>query len=78
MVSGGRGPKDNWFAPAGHEHMSTVEDYYGKPYAPPRKEGEPAGDGVGPRPFVADGDDLALLGFFLGRIGKDDAAGRFP
>ena len=55
MLSGGRGLKDNWFAPAGHEHMATVEDYYGKPYAAPRKEGEPAGDGITPRPFIADG-----------------------
>jgi electron-transferring-flavoprotein dehydrogenase len=56
MISGGRGLKDNWYAPAGHEHMARVEEYYGKPYAVPRKEGEPAADGVAPRPFVADGE----------------------
>jgi electron-transferring-flavoprotein dehydrogenase len=55
MVSGGRGLKDNWYAPAGHEHMETVEDYYGKPYAVPRKEGEPAGEGVAPAVHEADG-----------------------
>ena len=34
MISGGRGLKDPWPAPAGHEHMQTVEQYYGGPYQP--------------------------------------------
>ena len=34
MVSGGRGLKDPWYAPAGHEHMQTVREYYGKDYSP--------------------------------------------
>ena len=55
MVSGGRGLKDDWYAPAGHEHMETVEEYYGKPYAAPRKEGESSGEGVAPVPPPADG-----------------------
>ena len=55
MASGGRGLKDNWYAPAGHEHMATVEEYYGKPYAVPRKEGEPVGEGVAPVLQPADG-----------------------
>ncbi len=34
MITGGRGLKDPWYAPAGHEHMETVEEYYGAPYVP--------------------------------------------
>jgi electron-transferring-flavoprotein dehydrogenase len=56
MVSGGRGLRDEWYAPAGHEHLETVEEYYGKPYAVPRREGEPVADGVAPLPFAADGN----------------------
>jgi len=33
MISGGRGLHDPWPAPAGHEHMRTVSEYYGRPYA---------------------------------------------
>jgi electron-transferring-flavoprotein dehydrogenase len=44
MISGGRGLRDPWPAPAGHEHMQTVEEYYGKPYGEAR-----------PQPLVADG-----------------------
>jgi len=36
MISGGRGLKDPWSAPAGHEEMVPVEDYYGKPYGEAR------------------------------------------
>lgn len=48
MITGGKGLKDPWYAPAGHEEMKQVEEYYGRPYAPPTKDGS---DGSGiPRP----------------------------
>ena len=39
MITGGRGLKDPWYAPAGHEHMETVPEYYGAPYMPVGSEG---------------------------------------
>ncbi|RKZ18266.1 electron transfer flavoprotein-ubiquinone oxidoreductase [bacterium] len=56
MISGGRGLKDRWYAPAGHEHMQTVGDYYGQPYAVPRADGDTPSEGIAPTPFVADGE----------------------
>ena len=47
MISGGRGLKDPWLVRAGHEHMKTVEEYYGRPYAPPVPEGAPPLEGIG-------------------------------
>ncbi len=34
MITGGRGLKDPWKVEAGHEHLKTVEEFYGRPYAP--------------------------------------------
>ncbi len=34
MVTGGRGLRDPWRVTAGHEHLKTVEEFYGKPYGP--------------------------------------------
>ncbi len=36
FLTGGRGLKDPWPAPAGHEHMKSVPDYYGAEYSPDR------------------------------------------
>jgi electron-transferring-flavoprotein dehydrogenase len=51
MLSGGRGLRDPWPEAAGHEHMRTVEEYYGKAYSATAGENgarppEPAFDGI--------------------------------
>jgi len=46
-LTGGRGLKDPWPAPAGHEHMQTVREYYGHDYDPSANGG---GDGRVHRP----------------------------
>jgi electron-transferring-flavoprotein dehydrogenase len=43
FVSGGRGLIDPWRAPAGHEHLKTVEEFYGAAYDPSTDGG---GEGV--------------------------------
>jgi electron-transferring-flavoprotein dehydrogenase len=50
MVTGGRGLKDPWFAPAGHEHMKTVEEFYGSVYSPPTSDSSLAVAGGVTRP----------------------------
>ena len=50
MLTGGRGIKDPWPAPAGHEHMKPVQEYYGKPYAQADGTG-----GVSPPKLEVDG-----------------------
>ena len=50
MFTGGRGLRDPWPAPAGHEHMRQVQDYYARPYA--RANG---GKGAAPQKLAPDG-----------------------
>ena len=45
MITGGRGWRDPWPAKGGHEHLKTVEEFYGKPYAP-ALEGTGGGTGA--------------------------------
>jgi electron-transferring-flavoprotein dehydrogenase len=50
MATGGRGLRDPWPAPAGHEHMRQVQEYHGSPYARAN-----AGQGAAPRKPHFDG-----------------------
>jgi electron-transferring-flavoprotein dehydrogenase len=50
LLTGGRGLRDPWRVPAGHEHMRTVQEYYGRPYA--RAAG---GAGAAPDKLKCDG-----------------------
>jgi electron-transferring-flavoprotein dehydrogenase len=50
MLTGGRGLKDPWYAPPGHEHMRTVQEFYGREYSPPTADGSLAVAGGVPRP----------------------------
>ncbi len=60
MVTKGRGLKDPWLAPAGHEHMKTVEEFYGREYSPPTGDGAAAVVGGIERPQRSFDGELSL------------------